>query len=164
MRLRAIFILLISFLSSGTFSQTREITGKIIDKDFNPVFFAKIFNVDTTLLTNVDNNGNFKLEIPFETKSLIIGSVSMEWQLINLKSNCDHLEIVLLANATYDFISAGKVDRLRKKQFKKLPGYFQNAFEKGVFKNDKPCYDRIFIPKKQRLKEIKRNRAKMPST
>jgi len=55
-------------------------------------------------------------------------------------------------------MTAGKVDRLRKKQFDKLPALHEAAFEKGVFKSEKPCYVEKFISFKKQLKEIHKGR------
>ena len=143
--------------------QTRTITGKVIGEALYPVYEARIFNADNLLLVTTDTSGNFKLEIPIETKSIIISSLGMERKNIDLTGNCSNLDIILLSSATYDFMSAGKVDRLRKKDFDKLPALHQAAFEKGIFKLVKPCYTEKFIPIKKRLKEIHKNRIQTPN-
>ena len=163
MRLTVIFILSILFTTSIAFGQTRTITGKVIDENFYPVYEARI-NVDTSPLVTTDTNGIFKIEIPVDTKSISIGSIGMEWKSIDLTGNCSNLEIILLNSATYDFMSARKIDRLRKKDFDKLPTIHQTAFEKGIFKMAKPCYTDKFAPIKNRLKQIHKRRTLMPST
>lgn len=158
--------LLFSTLLFGTYSfgQTRTLTGKVIDQKLHPLYQVRICNVDTALLTTSDINGNFSLTLPFNAKSLIIASTGMEWKNIDISDSCNNLEIVLLPSGTYDFMTAGKVDRLRKKDFKKLPTLHKSAFEKGAFKTDKPCYVNKFIQIKKRLKEIHKNRTQQPST
>jgi hypothetical protein len=44
----------------------------------------------------------------------------------------------------YDFMSARKIDRLRRKRFEKLPVIHQQAYEKGFFKTKTPCYNQAF--------------------
>jgi hypothetical protein len=139
--------------------QTRTITGKIIDEQFNAVYQTKIFTVDTLLLTTSDTKGNFKVNVPPNTKSILVGSIGMEWKSIEVTNNCNYLEIVLLPAGTYDFISAVKVDRLRRNHFDKLPAIHKSAFEKGIFTSSKPCYIDSFIPVQKRLREIHKNRA-----
>lgn len=56
------------------------------------------------------------------------------------------LKLVMMLSSTYDFMSPKKVDRLRMKRFKKLPELHKEAFEKGIFKTEKACYTREFIP------------------
>ena len=137
-------------------------TGKIIDEHFYPVFDAAIYDVDTTLIAKADSDGNFRTDIPTETRALIIGGIGVEWKYIKLIPTCDHLEIVMLNSGTFDFISARKVDRLRKGQFEKLPELRQAAYDKGVFSAAKPCYEEEFIPIRKRLEEIHKTRITQP--
>jgi hypothetical protein len=88
----------------------------------------------------------------------------MEWKFIDFSSECNNLEIILQPSATYDFMSVRKIDKLRKKEFDKLPVLHQQAFEKGVFKMNKPCFDDKFISIKKSFEYIKKSRTRMPST
>jgi len=161
----AIISILSFFLSTyHAVGQTTIVTGKVIDENFYPVYNAKLFKEDTVLLSTTDASGNFMIEIPTNTRLLTVASIAMESKHIHLTDNCSNLEIILLNSGSYDFLSAGKVDRLRKKEFNKLPSLHLSAFEKSVFKNDKPCYLDKFVSHKKELKEIHRNRSKMPST
>lgn len=164
MTLKATFSFLTLLFVVNLFGQTQTITGKIITESFYPVYNAKVFNADSLPLTTADINGNFKLEIPTDTKTIIIGSIGMEWKKIDLTEECSNLEIILLNRAKYDFISADKVDRLRKEDFGKLPSLHKTAFEKNIFKTDTPCYKDNFVPIKNELKEIHKRRTQMPST
>lgn len=74
----------------------------------------------------------------------------MEKKCVQLAENCAHLDIILLHRGSYDFMSAGKVDRLRKKEFNRMPLFHQAAFEKGIFKSAKTCFTEKFIPVKKR--------------
>jgi hypothetical protein len=144
--------------------QTRTLTGKIIDFEFNTFYQVNIFNADTVLLAKSDTNGNFSIIIPADTKTLIIATVGMEWKNIELVNDCNNLEVILQPSWTYDFKGPAKVDRLRKKEFDKLPGLHISAFEKGIFKSDKPCYMDKFISHKKEMIERHKARARMPST
>jgi hypothetical protein len=157
-------LILILFSSSNWLGQTRTITGRVVDENLSPISQARIDNSDTILPGRTDNDGKFKIDVPVETQSLIILWVGMEWKFINLPGNCDHLEVILLHSGSYDFMSARKVDRLRMKQFKKLPKLHQAAFQKGIFIMEKPCYKEEFIPEKKQLKEIRKSRIEMSST
>ena len=53
--------------------------------------------------------------------------------------------------------------KIEQKEFDKLPTLHKSAFEKGLFKTDKPCYVDKFIPIKKRLKQIQKSRAQQPS-
>jgi hypothetical protein len=133
-------------LTFNTTAQTRIITGKVIDKDFNPISQVFIQFADTSLITKYDINGKFRISIPVDTKSLLIGDVGLESASINLLDSCNQLEIVFLLSGTYDFISLKKVDKLRMKEFKKLPELHFAAYQKGIFRSDSACYSQNFIP------------------
>lgn len=72
--------------------------------------------------------------------------VGFEQTAIEFLDKCDEVEVVMISSSIYDFITLKKVDRLRMKRFKKLPELHKKAFEKGIFKTDKACYTREFIP------------------
>jgi hypothetical protein len=164
MTLRAIINFIILLLVTHVSGQTRTLTGKIIDDEFNPLAQASIFRADTVLLAKSDMNGNFSITNPADTKALIVANVGMEWKSLDLSSGCNNLEIILQLAATYDFMSPAKVDRLRKKEFDKLPRLHQSAFAKGIFKTDKPCYIDKFISHKKDMIERHKARIQQPST
>ena len=64
--------------------------------------------------------------------------------------------LILFLASTYDFISPKKVDRLREKEFEKLPELHSQAFQKGLFKTEKTCVIRKFEPNFPNLDEIRR--------
>lgn len=88
----------------------------------------------------------------------------LEWKKLDLSDSCSNLEIILLQSYSYDFKGPAKVDRLRKKEFAKLPGLHLSAFEKGIFKSDKPCYIDKFISYKKEMTERRKARARIHST
>ena len=161
---KAIITFITLLLVTHVSGQTRTLTGKIIDNEFNPLAQVSIFRADTVLLAKSDSNGNFNITVPLDTKELIVADVGMEWKSLDLLSDCNNLEIILQLAATYDFMSPTKVDRLRKKEFDKLPGLHQSAFVKGIFKTDKPCYIDKFISHKKEMIERHKARTRMPST
>jgi hypothetical protein len=161
---RTIIFFMTLLLGTHVQGQTRTLKGKIIDKEFNPLLQVSIFNADTLLLAKSDKNGNFTITVSADTKSLIVVDVGAEWKILDLLNDCNKLEIILQLAGTYDFMSPTKVDRLRKKEFKKLPRLHKSAFEKGIFKTDKPCYIDKFIPRKNEMIERHRARKRTPST
>jgi hypothetical protein len=151
-------------LGSHVQGQTRTLTGKIIDKEFNPLYQVSIFNVDTVLLAKSDKDGYFSIIVSPNTKSLIVADVGAEWKILDLLNDCNNLEIILQLAGTYDFMSPAKVDRLRKKEFDKLRELHKSAFEKGIFKTDRPCYVDNFISHKKEMIERHKARTRKPST
>jgi hypothetical protein len=164
MTLRTIIFFLTLLFVTHVLAQPRTLTGKIIDHEFNTLYQVGIFSADTVLVAKSDTNGNFSIAIPSDTKTIIVADVGREWKIIDLLNDCNNLEIILQPMWTYDFKLPAKVDRLRKKQFDKLPALHQSAFEKGIFNKGKPCYLDKFIRHKKEMKERHKATTRMPST
>ena len=146
MRLRPISIIAFLLLALNTFGQTRTITGKIIGEHLEVISQVRIENSDTKVFGETGIDGKFKIEIPVNTTGLLIGGIGYEWASINLSAACDHLDIILMAHTSYDFITLEKVNILRRKRFKKLSDLHLTAYNKGIFITDKPCYEQTFTP------------------
>ena len=101
-------------------------------------------------------DGHFKINIPQETDSLMFRYLGMEWTDIRLKKDCDTIEVVLMYDVIYDFITSRRIDRLRKKRYDKLPGIHSDAVKNGLFKDKNICYDRSFKAYKPELDRIGR--------
>jgi len=115
---------------------------------------ARIYVNDTTELGRADFDGYFEITLLKETKNLKFGAPDYEWATVPAPENCEYLEVILLRGGCCDFMSSRKIDRLRKKWFQKLPKLHQEAFQKGIFKTEKPCVSQVFTPIKPRLDEI----------
>ena len=77
------FILFSTFFwVANVIGQTRTLIGKVVDQELRPFHGVKVFNADTSLLTTCDVNGNFSLTISYNTKSLLIASIGMEWKAL----------------------------------------------------------------------------------
>jgi len=132
---------MISFHSNG---QTRAITGKVLDEELGFMPAVRIQTRDTVQLGTTDKDGNFKIEIPQSADHLLLSWIGMEWATIKLPDNCGHLEIIMLNDVIYDYVSRGTINRRRYKRFKDLPNKHLKAHEKGLFKFDTPCITYIF--------------------
>lgn len=115
---------------------------------------ARIYNEDTLLLGETDLEGYFEVGISKESNKLIFGFIGYEFAAVSVPDNCDYLEVILLPNVLYHYKSNQKIDRLRKKEFDKLPDLHKTAVDNRLFEMDKPCYHRQFIPIKPQLDEI----------
>ena len=146
MRIILTFIFIISFVTGDLFCQSRTITGRIISEYLEPLPLIYIQDIDTTLIGKTDLDGWFKIEISSSTDSLLLCSLGIEWATIQLTNDCDTLEVVMMYDYIYDFITLRKVDRLRLRRFKKLPEIHKQAFDQGLFKTESPCYKQIFEP------------------
>ncbi len=56
-----------------------------------------------------------------------------------LTDTCEFLEVILLPDVIYDFVTLKKEERLRKKDRKVLPDLYREAVKQGIFKHEKPC-------------------------
>lgn len=126
-------------------AQELKLKGRIIAEDLEVLPEVKITNQKNELLGITDIEGKFEISIPSKTLKLHIYFIGMETTIIELSSNCIFLEVVLMFDVLYDFISLKKADRLRIKRFKNLPELHKEAFEKGIFKTDKRCYTQEFM-------------------
>jgi len=130
------------FLLSG---QTRIITGKVIDEyNLEIIPEVRIQNHDTIRLGATDINGKFKIELPSGTDQLLLSWIGMEWTSLTVPADCDNLEIILMYDVIYDYVTIGTVNRKRNRRFKDLPNKHHQAHGKGIFMTDKPCFTYIF--------------------
>lgn len=137
-----ISIIVLLFLNTNLYSQNETIKVKIIDEEELEALPGVRIQVNDSIIGQTNSKGEF--EIPFIPNELTIGGLGLEDAII--KNCCNNLEIVMLGDYTYDFISLKKVDRLRMKRFKQLPKLHKQAYDKGIFKTEQPCYTREFIP------------------
>jgi hypothetical protein len=134
--------LFIPFVSNG---QVRTIKGKVVDQfRFEPILEVRIQDRDTVRLGTTDINGNFEIELSSGTDELLLSSIGMEWTSIKLPANCNNLEIIMMTDGTYDFMTIRKVNRKRYRMFMDLLNKHRQAYEKGAFTSNAPCFTYIF--------------------
>jgi hypothetical protein len=126
----------------------------VISEDLEPLPMLDIRNADSVFLGKTDMDGRFKISISQETDSLMLRYLGMEWTDIGLKKDCDTVEVVMMYDVIYDFMTSRKIDRLRKKRFDNLPTLHSVAVKTGLFNHDLICYDRAFEAYKPDLDRI----------
>jgi len=156
MKITTILILAVLLFNLNLNGQTRTIIGRVISEDLEPLPGLDIESINNISLGKTDMDGRFKISIPKETDSLLFRYVGMEWTDIKLKNECDTIEVVLMYDAIYDFMTSRKIDRLRKKRFDNLPKIHSDAVKNGLFENNNICYDRDFEAHKPDLDRISR--------
>lgn len=144
-KLLGIFIVLI-LSNCNLYSQNKTVKGRVVSDQLDILRGVPIVISDSVVVGTTDSNGFFEISIPDSVNKIIFRDVGLETTNIRFLNKCGEVEVVMLLRATYDFISLKKADRLRKKSFKKLPELHKYAFERGLFKTDKPCYAQEFIP------------------
>jgi hypothetical protein len=138
------FMLVVS--SSSFYAQKKTIKGRVIDDHLEALPFVLIKLNDTVEVGKTDLNGYFQIEIPASVIKILFNTIGIDLATIELKDECNEVEVVMMYSGSYDFMSPKKVDRLRMKRFKQLPEKHKEAFEKGIFKTDIACYTQEFIP------------------
>jgi hypothetical protein len=141
-----IIFIVLSVSTCSLYSQNKTIKGRVIDDNLEILPYVSIVINDTVEVGKTDINGFFQIDMPISEKKMLFRYVGLEPTTIELVDKCDELEVIMMLNSTYDFMTLKKVDRLRMKRFKKLPELHKEAFEKGIFKTDKACYTQEFIP------------------
>jgi hypothetical protein len=96
------------------------------------------------LLGMTDSAGNFEIQFPPDKEELLVSFIGMEWTSIKVPSNCNYLEIIMMNDANYDFMSIRKENKNRSKRVKSLQTKHHQAHENGTFNNNAPCFTYIF--------------------
>ena len=136
-------VLLVSTIS--LYSQNKMIKGRVIDEDLETSPFVSIRVNDSIEVGKTDINGFFQLQIPDSVNNLLFNTVGAELAYVKLIDGCNDVELIMMFAGTYDFMTLKKVDRHRKRRFKKLPELHKEAFLKGLFKDVKACHTLEFI-------------------
>ena len=72
---KSIYLVWIIFLFSipfATFSQTRNITGKVADEKGNPIPLAQVQEKGTNNATTANDNGNFSISVKVKNPVLVV--------------------------------------------------------------------------------------------
>src|ERR1700761_2288474 len=87
------------FFASGSFAQSRTITGKVTDEKGNPVAGATVMVKGSKGGTSTDADGNFSLPAPAAAKQIVISNVGYASQTIPIGTGTN-LNITLTAEGT----------------------------------------------------------------
>lgn len=128
------------------YSQNKTIKGSVITDDFQTIPLATIKINDTLEIGKTDMEGYFQINIPISVRKLSFRYIGLEPTIIELTDTCDDVEVIMMSSSIYCFMTLKKIDRLRMKEFRKLPELHKIAFEKGLFKTNVACYKQVFIP------------------
>lgn len=140
----------ISFSIITLFSQTKTIKGRVISEYLEILPVVSILINDTIEVCKTDANGFFQFNIPKAEKKIRFRLLGMEPTVIVLKEKCDNIEVVMMVDYIYDFISLKRVDRIRRKRYMNLPKVHKQAFEKSIFKTECACFYQEFDPLAER--------------
>src|ERR1700755_2740124 len=91
------FILLCVLFTQTAFSQTKPVTGKILDDKGAPIQGATVSVKGTSVATSSSADGSFRLNAPENATTLVISSVGFKTQEIGIK---DLVNINLVPSTT----------------------------------------------------------------
>ncbi len=132
-----IVILFVFHISIG---QERIITGQVLGQDLVELPGVFIMTSNSKIIDTTDFNGRFRLKYMPEIKKIKFVSLMIQSEEIVVLENCNHIEIILLNEWIYDFVSLKAAKRKRKRDRKRiLPKLYAEAFEKGLFDKENPC-------------------------
>jgi len=153
---RVLLSIILLFIVPSIYGQ-RIIKGRVINQSLDILPYVGVVVNDSIDVGTTDLQGYFEVNVPANTKSLDFKAITFERATIFIDENCSYLEVVMLHSGYSETISSGKeLDRVRKKRFDKLPVLYAEAFKKGIFKNDAPCYKQTFQPEGPGFDELGR--------
>ena len=121
-------------------AQERIISGKVIGQELIEYPGVLVMTSDSKVLDTTDFNGNFRFKYSEEIKSIKFVFPMLQQEEVKLTDSCDHLEVILPDEWIYDFVSIKRAERKKKRDRKRiLPKLYAEAYEKGIFKNEKSC-------------------------
>lgn len=114
------------------------ITGQVLDQDLIELPGVFIMTSDSKVIDTTDFNGRFSFKFTPEIKKIKFVSFMVQPEEIEVSDNCNHIEIILLNEWIYDFVSLKTAERKRKRDRKRmLPKLYAQAYEKGLFDKEK---------------------------
>jgi hypothetical protein len=150
----AIIVLSALFVCSGTYAQSQTVSGLLLDRDLFPIADIHIYINDSVEVGRTDAKGIFEIALPDGVDSIIFRGVGFEPLIVMLTPSCSRIEAIMVLAGSYDFMSPAKVDRQRRRYFKKVNELYPVAVQKGLFASACPCYKAVFPPfasKKRKL-------------
>lgn len=146
---RILILVCFIFLAKFSFGQnTITVNGKVIGADFIPLPYVKLL-VNKEEVTTTDFDGKFMIEIDKSVNKIQFQFIGMQSLTVTLKEDCKNIEVILLnEGGCYLGASMQKVNRIRKRNFKKGIKLYKTAFEKGLFSSEKLCGEIQFEPYK----------------
>ena len=142
-----LIIILSTLILSGTNLQAQEriIKGIVISEELELLPHVAILSSDSIQIGITNINGEFEISVENKTNQLMFQFLGMESISIEFPKNCEKLEVIMMYEYTYSFMSLRKADRLRKKRFKKLSKIREKAYKNGIFESKSLNYEQEFI-------------------
>jgi hypothetical protein len=122
------------------YSQTKTITGRVISDDFEILPQVLLFINDTVIAGQTNLNGYFNVEVPISNKTISFLYIGMVKSTIEVLDECDIIEVIMLIDRFKGSFSNRRYEKWLRNGYKKIPEVHKQAFEKGIFEKENPCY------------------------
>lgn len=122
-----------------SFGQERIIYGKVLAEDLMPLP-GVVIKSESKVVATTDFDGNFKFNYTPEIYNLEFLFIGMERENVLIKENCDKIELIMLEESTYCFVSLKTAERkIKKNRKRKLPKLYAEAYKNEIFNNIQSC-------------------------
>ena len=111
--------------------------------------YADIIINDSVKIGRTGLDGCFRFEVSLPVNKLTFQSIGYEFADLKITEDCNYIELIMVPDFTYCFMSYRKINKERRKLYKKLPELHQEAYEKGIFQSPEVCYIQEFIEFKE---------------
>lgn len=143
-----IYFMVFSSINS-IYSQNSIFQGKVIDDDFQSIMGVWIMVNDSIKVGETGMDGCFQFETTLPVNKLSFLYLEMEKADLKISEDCYYIELIMIPYPYYDFMSYRKINKIRRKRYKKLPKLHQEAYEKGIFQSPEVCYIQEFVEFKE---------------
>ncbi len=138
-----ILIVSLSICAIAIAQEKRTINGYIINENLEPLPYVKVYCLDTVYLGETDIDGRISIEVPNNLIQLKIIYLGYNTTEIELSTNCNNFDVILLVHVIYDFTSNRKGQNKERKRLKRISSIHRKAYKQGIFQSKKQCYQRI---------------------
>ena len=112
--------------------------------DLQPIIGVQIIVNDSIEVGVTGIDGGFQFETPLPIDILSFKYIGMENADLKLSDNCNHIELIMISMPHYDFMSFRKINKIRRKLYKKLPILHKKAYDRCIFQSSDICYMQVF--------------------
>ncbi|MGE7773401.1 SusC/RagA family TonB-linked outer membrane protein [Chitinophaga sp. NPDC101104] len=131
--LSALLICLTLFLSQVAFAQTKPISGKITDETGSAIPGASVQAKGTTIGTVSDPTGAFKLNVPNQTKTLVVSFIGYAPQEVSIANQSEISVVLKLESSTLtDVVVVGYGTTRKKDLTGAVTSLKAKDFNKGI--------------------------------
>jgi len=111
------FMLFLSY--NFVYSQNRVISGMVVDDspELYPIIGVSVIINDSINITETGVDGSFQFETSLPVYKLSFSLVNYERVDLMLLEKCNIVDVVMITDATYDFMSYRKINKERRKKY-----------------------------------------------